>query len=65
MKKICLACSTMVLIYLLTMFHQFFLLYGYYSSYQLLKHCPNECGDDYFYYNVSKYVIFYFICYDL
>ena len=58
METIYLAYSTMVLIHLLTMLHQFFFFYGYHSSYELFENCPTKRGDDYFHYYVCKYVIF-------
>ena len=65
MGTIYIVCSTMALIHLLTMFHQFFFLYGYHSSYQRFENCPARRGDDYFHYYVCKDVIFYQVCYDL
>ena len=44
METIYLACSTMILIHLLTALHQFLFLYGYHSSYQLFQNCPTKRG---------------------
>ena len=59
METIYFTCSLMVSIHLLTVLHQFFFLYGYHSSYQLIENCPTKRGDDYFHYNVFKYMIFF------
>ena len=63
--KLIVVCSAMVLIHLLTMFHQFFFLCGYHSSYQLFENYPTKRGNDYFHYYVCKHVIFYHFYYDL
>ena len=61
METIYLACSTMVLIYLLTMFHQFFFLYGYHISYQLFGNRPTKRENDYFHPYFHFFITFFMI----